>query len=277
VTQKTAQPKTWKNLGVRAVSAIVFALICFLPLYFGGIPWAVLVVILGGWLSWEWVKMTDANPSLFAHAIILIAVFLVIGYSFLGEINFIFPTIFTAALLAFFERKRRAGEARWAAFGVIYIALPCAAILALRGGDAGIYDHGFKLMTYLILVVIGADVGAYFGGSYFQGPKLAPKLSPKKTWSGFGFGVLTGAILGTAFGYFLKMGPIQAGVIAIPIVIISVFGDLLESMIKRRMDVKDTGDILPGHGGLLDRLDSLILVVLATMLVSHIYPIWDLV
>ena len=277
MTKETAPRKTWKNLGVRAVSAVVFALVCLMPLYFGGLPWTILVLILGPWLAWEWVRMTDQAPSIFSYLITILAVIFVIVYSYMGEIHFIFPTIITAAVLAFFERKRREGEARWAAFGVFYIALPCAAIIALRGGDAGMTDHGFKLMAYLLLVVIAADVGAYFGGSYFQGPKLAPKLSPKKTWSGLASGVLAGILMGAIVGSFLQMGPIISAIIALPIVLVSVFGDFLESGIKRRMNVKDAGDILPGHGGLLDRLDSLILVVIVTMLVSHLYPIWNLI
>jgi len=267
--------KTWKNLGIRAISALAFAAIVFLPFYFGGLSWAIAVLLLGAWAIWEWVRMTDEAPSWIAYAVPFLALIFALSYQYSGEIMFILPTLVTASVLAFFERQSRPGEARWAALAPFYLILPCAAFIALRGDGAGFTDHGFKLVMYLIVIVIAADVGAYFGGSYFQGPKMAPKISPKKTWSGFICGVIAGVLIGAAFGICLKMGPWLAGAIALPIVFLSVIGDILESSIKRRMDVKDAGDILPGHGGLLDRLDSMVLVILATMLAAHLVNIWD--
>jgi len=193
----------------------------------------------------------------------------VVIYQFTSEVTLIIPALAIAAIVAYFERRRRDGEAIWAPFGVIYLILPCIAMIALRGSGFGIHDRGFKLLAFIILIVIAADVGAYFGGRYFQGPKLAPKLSPKKTWSGLFSGLLAGVLMGFAYGYFLKMGSVIGAMIAIPIVLLSVAGDFMESGIKRRMNVKDAGDILPGHGGLLDRLDSLILVVIVTMIMVH--------
>ncbi len=266
---ETPKTKTWKNLGARFVTAVIFALVCFVPFYFGGAAWTIFVVILGARLLWEWVKMTDETSGWPALAIPLIALIVAITYQYSGHMPWVLPTICVAAILALIERQRREGEKLWAPFGVVYLVLPCVAMIALRGDGIGLADHGFKLLGFIIMIVIAADVGAYFGGSYFQGPKIAPKLSPKKTWSGLFSGVISGAIMATVLSYGLNMGPPTAALIAIPIVIISVFGDFLESAIKRRMDVKDASDILPGHGGLLDRLDSLVLVVLFTMILVH--------
>lgn len=264
-----AKPKTWKNLGARFITAVIFALICFMPFYAGGASWTILVLILGARLIWEWVQMTDAESGWPAFGIPLFGLLAVAVYQYTGQINWVIPAMLVAAIIAYLERRRRAGEAIWAPFGVIYLILPCVSMIALRGDGVGIEDSGFKLLAFLIMTVIAADVGAYFGGSYFQGPKLAPKLSPKKTWSGLLSGVLAGIIMGFLLGHFLKMGPVMAAVIAIPVVLLSVVGDFMESAIKRRMNVKDAGDILPGHGGLLDRLDSLILVVVVTMIFAH--------
>lgn len=266
---ETPKPKTWKNLGARFVTAVIFALVCFVPFYFGGTPWAIFVVILGVRLIWEWVKMTDPKSGWPALAIPLAALIVAITYQYSGKVPWVVPALLVAALLAFLERQRRDGEKIWAPFGVIYLALPCVAMIALRGDGTGFADHGFKLLAFIIMIVIAADVGAYFGGSYFQGPKLAPKLSPKKTWSGLVSGVIAGALMAALCSFGLKMGPLTAVLFSIPVVLVSVLGDFLESAIKRKMEVKDAGDILPGHGGLLDRLDSLILVVLVLMMLVH--------
>ena len=113
----------------------------------------------------------------------------------------------------------------------------------------------------MLIYVLLSIPFAYFGGSYFQGPKIAPKLSPKKTWAGLISGMIGGAIIAALLSNGLKMGPVTAAIISAPVVIISVIGDFLESTIKRRMDVKDAGDILPGHGGFLDRFDAFIFVI----------------
>jgi len=277
MTEIDKPTKTWKNLGLRAISAIVFAAVCFIPFYFGGLSWSILVLLLGAWAIWEWVKMTDPEPSIIAYIIPLVALLFALSYQYTGQMSFILPTLITAAVLGFFERQRRSGEARWAALTPFYLILPCVAFMALRGSGVGIFDSGFKLVFYLVLIVIAADVGAYFGGSYFQGPKLAPKLSPKKTWSGLVSGVIAGVLVGFILGFYLQMEPWMSALIALPIVLLSVMGDFLESAIKRRMKVKDAGDILPGHGGLLDRLDSMVLVILAPLLAVHIIPVWDFI
>jgi phosphatidate cytidylyltransferase len=132
-------------------------------------------------------------------------------------------------------------------------------------------------MCYIIFIVIGADVGAYLGGSYFKGPKLSPVISPNKTWSGFISGLTLGLILGGLTGYFANMGMIFSLSFAVPIVLLSVVGDLFESGIKRVLKVKDTGELLPGHGGLLDRLDSLMFAVLGGVIILYFIPdIWPI-
>lgn len=277
-----SQPETrqpiWKNLGARAVTALIMAAILIVPFYFGGKIWAVMIFALGARAVWEWVDMTDVGTSWASLLIPTLGLLAAIAGYFSGCSQWLYPIIAVTAAIALLERlMRKDGEKFWAPFGVIYIILPCMAAILLRGNIAGFEAQGFKLLFYMYLVVIGADVGAYFGGSYFKGPKLAPKLSPKKTWSGLISGIILGVVLGALFGFFLKMGPLMSGVIALPIVLISVFGDFFESGVKRRMNVKDAGDLLPGHGGILDRLDSILMVMIFAHFTSYFYNIFELI
>ncbi len=278
MSEPAARQPIWKNLGARAVTALIMAAILIVPFYFGGKVWALMIFALGARAVWEWVDMTDVRTSWTSLLIPATGLAVAIIAHFTGHGQWLYGIIGITAVIAFIERlSRRDGEKFWAPFGVAYIVLPCMAAIILRGDQVGIETEGFKLLFYMYLVVIGADVGAYFGGSYFKGPKLAPKLSPKKTWSGFISGVVLGVILGALFGYFLQMGPLLSGVIAIPIVLVSVIGDFFESGVKRRMNVKDAGDLLPGHGGILDRLDSILMVMIVAHFVTYFYNIFELI
>jgi len=266
----------FKNVGVRAATAVLFAAICVPPLYFGGWPWAVLVVLLGGRMMWEWVHMSDPVATRIAYIIPIIGV--VIACFYMAQKNLLFAVITAVigALLAAIERTRRGGLL-WSGLGYLYIVIPCMAIVGIRGIENGFATEGFAKLIYVILIVVAADVGAYFGGSYFKGPKLSPKLSPNKTWSGFFSGLTFGALIGGAVGHIIGLGfPLGFG-LAIPIVILSVLGDLLESGLKRRLNVKDAGGLLPGHGGLLDRLDSLMMAIVGVVAILAVAPdLWPL-
>jgi len=148
-----------------------------------------------------------------------------------------------------------------------YTALPAAALVSLRNLDSGV-----EVIIYLLSIVWITDTVAYFAGKNFGGPKLAPKISPNKTISGAVGGALGAAVFGV-FAYFLTSDAVTFyGFIMLSIFfsIISQIGDLLESYIKRRFEVKDSGDLIPGHGGLFDRLDGLLLVVVFGYLVFGI-------
>jgi phosphatidate cytidylyltransferase len=120
-----------------------------------------------------------------------------------------------------------------------------------------LHPHGQLLLLYLLVLIAAADVGAYFGGRRFGRRKLAPHVSPGKTWEGFAAGMLAAATVGVA-GAFLFDMPFWRWLLLCELVaLVSVVGDLTESMFKRHVGLKDSGKLLPGHGGLLDRIDSL--------------------
>ena len=151
-------------------------------------------------------------------------------------------------------------DAAWTSLGVAYIAPAFLAFQWLRGQG----DDGLWTVLWLVALVWGTDIGAYFAGRQFGGPKLLPAVSPKKTWAGLGGGMLAAAGVGLVaaeLGGELAAGP--GWVLALAsaaLAIVAQLGDLFESSLKRRFGVKDSSALIPGHGGLLDRIDGLISV-----------------
>jgi len=220
---------------------------------------------------WEWVRMSDPVPTRLAYIIPIIGVAIACFYMAQKNLGLAVLTVAIAAILAALERARRGGSL-WSGLGYLYIVIPSLAIVGIRGIENGFVTEGFTKLIYVILIVVAADVGAYFGGSYFKGPKLAPKLSPNKTWSGFLSGLFFGALFGGIVGHVVGLGFVLGCALAVPLVILSVLGDLLESGLKRSLNVKDAGDLLPGHGGLLDRLDSLMMAIVGAVVILAIVP-----
>ena len=271
------KPKRFKSLGVRALSGVVLILICGLPIYFGGWLMTAMIALLGARMIWEWVRMTDSNFPIPAFILPILGLWTALYFANVGNWKMAIGIMLVCCVFAFIERIRRGG-AGWAGFGVLYIILPCLAMLWLRS-DMGVNNQvigftspGFAKLVFVILIVIAADSFAYLGGSMLKGPKLAPRISPNKTWSGFISGLIFGAITGTLAAYITGFSIVHGFLFAVPIVIASVFGDLLESAIKRKLKVKDAGGLIPGHGGLLDRLDSLMFAVILASAVLLLWP-----
>ena len=144
----------------------------------------------------------------------------------------------------------------WVLLGVAYCCIPLLLLPPIR---ATVVPSGLILLLLLFFTVWASDVFAYFAGRHFGGPKLMPKVSPKKTWSG-ALGGLSGSILmGLIFGLsFTELSPVWSALGAGVMSVFSQAGDLFESWVKRRFDVKDSSNLIPGHGGFLDRVDGLI-------------------
>lgn len=160
--------------------------------------------------------------------------------------------------------KRHPG---WMVLGAIYIAVPTAAMIWLRSDDT----PGMMTIIWLFLVVWGADTGAYLTGRAIGGPKLAPRISPKKTWAGFIGGILVASGISVSF-YFLEGGSIAVlAITGLVVAIMSQIGDLMESMAKRHFNVKDSSNLIPGHGGVLDRVDGLVIGAVATSAILLVF------
>ncbi len=146
----------------------------------------------------------------------------------------------------------------WRLAGLAYVAVPAASLVWLRN-----LEHGAALVLTVLLIIWATDIGAYFAGRFFGGSKLAPAISPNKTWSGLLGGMLAAAVIAAICTSFSPTPTSVASALGIGMLlaILGQIGDLFESWLKRRAGVKDSGNLIPGHGGLLDRVDGLVLSV----------------
>lgn len=231
-------------------------------------------------MLFEWVRMSDPSPALPAYLTPILGLLACIIYVVQLNFGYAVITLLLTAIAVLGIQSVRAGDRKqsriiWAILGVLYIIIPTLIMVGMRGNEVGFDTVGFQRLLFIIACVIGADVGAYFGGSTMGGPKLAPKLSPNKTWSGFFSGQLLAVLLGAAIGHFVGIGWLFGALLALPIAILSVLGDLFESGVKRTLNVKDTGGLMPGHGGLLDRLDSLMAAIIGVAIILAVFPgVW---
>lgn len=276
----SVQKPKFSGVGVRAVSAVGMVLLCLAPFYFGGWLWAILAGLFGGRMLFEWVRMSDPSPALPAYLTPILGLLAGIIYVVQLNIGYAAATIVLTAIAVLGVQSVRAGLSKrsrivWAVLGVLYIIIPTLIMVGMRGNEVGFDTVGFQRLLFIIACVIGADVGAYFGGSLIGGPKLAPKLSPNKTWSGFFSGQALAVFLGMIIGHLVGIGWLSGALLALPIAILSVLGDLFESGVKRTLNVKDTGGLMPGHGGLLDRLDSLMAAIVGVAIILVLFPgVW---
>jgi phosphatidate cytidylyltransferase len=164
---------------------------------------------------------------------------------------------------------------RWIALGVFYVGAWATAALWLRANPAG----GREVVFWVVAVCIATDTGAYFVGRALRGPKLAPRLSPGKTWTGCLGGLLCAGLIGYLAAPFLRMSDAYLLMAAsVGVSVAAQLGDLAESTAKRRYGAKDSGNLVPGHGGLFDRFDSIVgatlAVAIACLLVGRSVVLW---
>lgn len=260
----------WGNLRMRVVSATVLVPTVVAAVWFGGVWLLALTLVCVGLLAREWGMMSAPRAPLGVAAVVgafsaiaLVAAFF--HYFFLTWV-LVLAGAFGAGLIAQGAVERRAD----AAYGVVYIAPPVIAMVWVRSLDDGLW------WTLLLFVVTWfADIFAYVVGSLFKGPKLWPQISPNKTWSGFIGGLVAATIGAVAVSELANLRLIWPAAALIGLLggLATMAGDLWESILKRRFGVKDSGDIIPGHGGLLDRVDGLMfaaIVVAAIRLVDHV-------
>lgn len=236
------------------------------------VPIALGILWLGGWwfaaaatavaiyATVEWNRVTaSARPAL----TVVNATTLVLAAAALLEVNGWTALVFlgVGAVLVLGVAAVRRAVPFWPVFGLAYLGVALLSLVWLR--QAG----GFFAVLWVLLIIWGSDIGAYLTGSLLGGPKLAPRLSPNKTWAGLLGGavlagaVSTGVVLLAPPGLAALSSPAPMFLVGFVLAVWSQAGDILESTIKRRFNVKDSGTLIPGHGGVLDRIDSLIFTV----------------
>ena len=255
-----------KPVGLQQRIATALVLLCgLLAILFVLPPLATLVVVVLAVAAgaWEWSaflgdaeRMTTARRALYVLAVVAVLGALVGWAQDSGKLFFVMAMTAHWWLIAFLWivfAPARGGPRTTALAGVLTLAPLGLALGALRGADTGAVWQ----LLFALLVIMAADVGAYFAGHAFGRTKLAPKVSPGKSWEGVFGGLLVAALLAIVGAQQFGWPVLPIVVLALGAVAFSIVGDLTESLMKRHSGLKDSGRLLPGHGGVLDRLDSL--------------------
>ncbi len=253
------------DLAPRLLSGVVMAALALGTLWRGGELfvwfWAIAAIIVG----WEWQSLVDAParwPRVLATGI-AVAAAAFFARRFSPDLSMLVLLAGAGVVAWLGGEKRRL----WCGFGVIYAGALATAVIGLR-----LSLDGLEAVLWLFAIVWGTDIMAYFGGRTLGGPKLWPRVSPSKTWSGFLVGVTCGSLAGLValFARDALVGGAWMGVLALGFVtaILSQGGDLFESSMKRHFGVKDSSHLIPGHGGFMDRLDGFIAAAVFAALVG---------
>jgi phosphatidate cytidylyltransferase len=242
------------------MAGVVLAPIAIGAIWLGGLPYMLLIFAALAIGAREWIKLTSPPPGPFrltlSSLILLFAMLSCLEYA-RPEWDFAIMAV-SVPLLYLLARWVRCEAPILTAIGTAYLGLSLVCLWWLRGGADDVSARNLAL--YLFFVVWAVDTGAYFAGRAIGGPKLAPKLSPNKTWAGLFGGMVAASLIG--YGWALWSGaawPELALLLGIPLAVIAQIGDILESALKRRFGAKDSGKLIPGHGGMLDRIDGLLL------------------
>lgn len=251
---------SFADLRDRTLSGVVMAVVGISAVWAGGMAFAGLVCLLCGVMVWELTRMLDphapsgkAEAAGFTAAVaILVFTLQLSGFWLLGVVAL------SVALLAWRFPKDRGIAAAYLAL-ILFAGL---GLIALRG------VYGWDWVLWLVLIVIGSDVAGYFAGRLIGGPKLWPRVSPKKTWSG----TVAGWVMAVAIGWGF-MGVLGAGagliVVSVLVAMAGQAGDIAESAIKRHAGIKDSSNLIPGHGGFMDRFDAMIAAALMVLVLAE--------
>jgi phosphatidate cytidylyltransferase len=256
------------SLRLRILSALVLAPLPLVAIWLGGAFLSVLTVLAAIVMAWEWGRLCGGGEWRGGGTVLVIGVAdSVAAASVAGLRAGVAIALVGAGLVWWAELRAGRGVPRWMAAGCLWVALPCIILLWLaQRGNAG-----RETLLWVFAVVWATDIGAYAIGRLLGGPRLAPRWSPRKTWSGLLGGIGCAALAGWATARVLGAAPVLPLVlVSAGLAVVEQFGDLAESVAKRRFGVKDASSLIPGHGGLLDRLDGLLAVVPAVALLTWI-------
>lgn len=259
------------NVVLRIASAVVLVPVTIATAYVGGWLFLIVCALTAGGILWEWMRLIGHRSDGWLLLPGLAALFAALAFAGANEPGvaagmIALGAVVTGAMAGVKGPDRHVlGDAVWSAGGVFYAGVAFLSPALLRQDPA----LGFVAVLFLAVTVWLTDTFAYCIGRAAGGPLLWPRVSPKKTWSGAVGGLIGGVAGGILVAYASGIGRLAVlGVIALSLSVIAQVGDLLESAIKRHFGAKDTSQIIPGHGGLMDRLDGLLLAALAALLIG---------
>jgi phosphatidate cytidylyltransferase len=242
------------NFQARVISGIVMAVVVLGLTWAGGAAFRVLAAAIGAavFFEWEaitWVRQTGRSRLLGWVCIAPVLILLVVGVP-AGLLLVLMVAGIGMLVASCYARCRL-----WPAAGLAYATFPVISLAMIRGANV----NGLAAILFLFAVVWATDIFAYFAGRSLGGPKLAPRISPSKTWSGAIGGTVAGVIAGTCVAWVADGGAgAHIPLIALSLSVVAQIGDLGESWVKRKFGVKDSSRIIPGHGGVMDRVDGLV-------------------
>ena len=254
-----------RELRLRILSGIVLAAVVLAATWYGDIAFRLLAAVIALLIYYEWSTITrlpetDFRGNAFGWASTALVAALVV----FRVDEFALPLLLAAVVVGIVYALALKGSG-WLAGGITYSGLTAISLAAIRGDTA----HGFAAMLFIFAVVWSTDILAYFVGRAIGGPKLAPPISPGKTWSGAIGGAIAAVIAGTLVHMaFFSLNGLWVPTIALVLSVFSQAGDLFESFIKRRFGVKDSSRLIPGHGGVMDRVDGLVFACFAAFLIA---------
>ena len=251
-----------RNLLMRVVAALVLAPLAIAVAYAGGWLWVALATVVVAGLYVEWLSIVGVlTPRVVAAGV---AAFAMAGFFLAtGRMDRAVALIVVVlGIVMFLSPERRL----WAAGGFGYGAVALFASVVVRLDEA----YGFVALMFVLLIVWATDIGGYFAGRGIGGPKLWPRVSPKKTWAGAVGGFAGSVAVAAGFASFSPAKAAPLLFLGAILSIASQLGDLFESAVKRRFGVKDSSRIIPGHGGLLDRLDGFVAAILLAAILGYL-------
>lgn len=254
-------------LGKRFLSTGILLPVALGAVWLGGPYWAGLVAVFAIAMAWEWSGICAPSVRTPLGAILGIgpgglvsmaagagAVLLAAGGNLVAGLMLLF---LVAAGFVASDSLIKTSSGRWQGLGVLYVGLPCIAIIWLRAQ----HEAGLATLLWLLAVVMAVDTGAYAAGRLIGGPKLAPRISPKKTWAGLCGGIASAMLIGLIAAFWMGLPRwLPLVLLSGGLAVVEQAGDLAESAFKRRFGVKDSSQLIPGHGGVLDRVDGLLAV-----------------
>lgn len=265
--ERPTQPGLMADLLPRTLSALILIPFGLFAAWSGG-PWiagAAGACALA--MAYEWARMSEPDALTPAFLFALVGALGAVMFASWRELDWGLGWLAACAALSAVRRTSLRGIIETAG-GALYIGAPPAVFVWLRGHAPG----GFEIVILLFAAIWAADVAAYFAGRLIGGPKLLPRLSPQKTWAGLIAGIAAGVGSGAGaallFNASLPLWMIAAAAIAL----VGLCGDLFESFLKRRFGVKDASRLIPGHGGVLDRLDGMMAATLAAGALLGVWP-----